>query len=165
MRNPSAHLRSTSALALAAFALAAPAPVLAQEKPPNPHGNVSSIDEYVEDIPTASGPVPSQRAKPQTTSAAEAPTETAPVPRTVAQSIKKAGGADSERLTEIVSTPDVRVLSADRTAATTTPAGRAGAVGDAVTSDDSELIVLGFALAGITLAAIGVAARRRARRQ
>ena len=164
MRNPSAHVRSTSALALVACALAAPAPALADDKPPNPHENVSSIDEYVEDIPTASGPVPSQRAKPKAETPASKP---APVPSKVAKSIEQTGGADSKRLTEIVSSPDVRILSADRTAAVASDrsVGRARAVGDAVTTDDSELIVLGFALAGITLAAFAAASYRRARRR
>jgi outer membrane biosynthesis protein TonB len=179
------------ALAVAGLAGGTAPGTRADDNPPNPHDGVSSIDQYIEDIPTAAGPQASGRstkpkpaakkeqpaAEPAVTpppaSAEPQPAEPQPAepkpvepkPRLtpVERRIVAQGGKDATELRKIT-TFDQYGAPSQRLAAprNVQQASVASAVGDAVTGDDRSLLVALIGLVAVTLVA-GVAAAFRAR--
>jgi pyruvate/2-oxoglutarate dehydrogenase complex dihydrolipoamide acyltransferase (E2) component len=156
----------------------------ADDNPPNPHEGVSSIDQYIEDIPTASGPQASGRStkpkkptkeQPAAVTPPPAPPPAGPQPPVppepepkpqltpVERKIVAQGGKDAIELRKIT-TADRYGAPSQRLAAprTVRQASVGSAVGDAVTGDDRSLLVALIGLVAVTLVA-GVAAAFRAR--
>jgi hypothetical protein len=126
---------------------------------------VSAVDQYVEAIPTSSGPAPtgSSRAAPR------------PLPPQVEAEVRATGGADAEELIEIATSPTYGAPSRPTLKPTLKDPDGVGDVGipddaqpsalDAVISpvaeaDEPRLLVLLALLAAMTVLAFGLAVRR-----
>lgn len=125
---------------------------------------VPAIDQYVEAIPTSSGPAPTGR------SGATA----RPLPQDVASEVRKRGGDDAEALIEVATSPAHGAPSGSRLKNPTRLGGVSERVHaqpsalDAVVSpiagaDEPRLLALLALLLGMTLVAFALATRRQRR--
>jgi hypothetical protein len=137
--------------------LTAAAPAAAAEAPVLPE-DFSAADQYVESVPTSSGPKPAKEGK-RPRSEAKGNTEPAPVPPAV--------NALDPALKEVATSPVLgapeRALPDRPAEAPTVPAATVSAVDDA---DDGRLLWLLLALVGVSGAIAGTAGYRyRARKR
>jgi hypothetical protein len=153
---------AVAVLALA-VALAAPSVAYAGDGDSSPLNDVSSVDQYTEDIPTASGPKPTGGAPGEN---AHVPNQ---LPADVANALDVQGGADAEALGRLATLPSV---GAPRKGLRAGPAVQralaenqsiGAAVGSAASGATPALYALVVLLVGIT-AGLLAAAVRRARR-
>ena len=156
--------RAGLAVAAVVLALGLAAPGVARAgNGDSPLDDVSSVDQYTEDIPTASGPKPT----------GGAPGENAHVPHRlpadVANALDVQGGADAEALRRLATLPAV---GAPRDGLRAGPAVRralaenqsiGAAVGSAASGATPALYALIVLLVGITAGLLTVAVRRARR--
>jgi hypothetical protein len=125
---------------------------------PNPHDEVSSVSQYIEDIPTAEGPVVAG-------GGSEPPPPPAPLQPVAGEALARAGGRDEPALKEIATNPSLgaptRALpkSSAVNEALDEPSA-ASAVASASTGGGTALIVALVLLALVTLGSAAVAVRR-----
>ena len=148
------------AIAAVLISLAATGPASAATPPGNPLQDVSAIDQYVEAIPTSSGPAATGggSAKPR------------PLPPDVASEIREQGGNDADALMEVATSPrygaptgsgdSIRPEDSSE-AAQTQPSPLEALVSPIAEADETRLLVLLALLGGMTLVAFARAAQRQ----
>jgi hypothetical protein len=127
---------------------------------PNPHDDVSSVSQYVEDIPTAEGPV-AAGGGPESSP----PPPPAPLEANVDEAVERSGGHDAPVLRDIATKP---ALGAPTRPLPKSPALRkapdtpsaASAVTSATSGGGSAVVVALVLMALVTVVAAGLALRR-----
>lgn len=151
----------TVSVATAGAALLIVTPVRAQDPPPDPG---SAVDQYVEQVPTASGPAAPGIAK----------KKRSPLPRAGAKALKKAPPKTAKALEEIATSSDYgapQITSrpkpkpttgkkSDAVTTTSVSATLRSSVGALGTASDSRLIGLLAVLLVTAAAAVAIAVRR-----
>jgi hypothetical protein len=148
-------------IAVGLFFFASAGASSAAEPPGNPVQDVSAVDQYVEALPTSSGPEPTGRGA----------TKRRPLPADVASQVREQGGDDAETLIEIATSPryaapsgpdampkDPRRLD-DQGGAV--PNALEAVVSPVAEADERRLLFLLGILGSMTLAAFVLAARQR----
>jgi hypothetical protein len=143
--------------ALTAAALVG-APAASAGDDPSPHGDVSSVAQYVEDIPTADGPIVAGGS-----GGAEPPPPPAALEPGVDETISRSGGTDAPKLRDIATKPALgapaRRLTGPRTEALGDPSA-ASAVASATTGGGTAVIAVLALIGLVTVAAAAVAVHR-----
>ena len=159
----------TATFAAGMVALAASSQALAADKPKPPGSGAAAVAQYVEQIPTSSGPRATGFGR----------REVRPLPRKVARKLVRQGGRDAPLLKEIATSSTygapTRKLKTSKTVKLPTPKevaepspAKTLSAGINVVTDgsDTRLIVLGIVLVLISLLAVASAAvRQRADRR
>jgi hypothetical protein len=117
----------------------------------------SSADQYVESVPTARGPK-----APTVERARDRDRDTRPLPPHVTEALEAQGGSESSQLTEVATSPALgapeRRLERSREQPPSVPGATVSALGD---GEGDSLVWLLVAIAFVTGALVGLAARRR----
>ena len=128
----------------------------------NPADDVSAVDQYVEAVPTSSGPAPTGRggAKPQ------------PLPATIASKVREIGGDDADTLMQVATSPAFGAPSGARVkpaqpqrseTAQAPPSALDAVVSPVAEANDSRLLFLLGLLAAMTAVAVTLALRSQRR--
>jgi hypothetical protein len=150
----------SSTLACAVLLLAGPVSASAAAPPGEPGTGSSAIDQYVEAIPTSSGPAPTGRAG-----------TSRPLPPAVVAQVREAGGDDAETLLRTATSPSYGAPGlypndfrpGDIARADTEPSPLDAVVSPLAGADAPRLVFLLALLGAMTVTAFAVAARRQRR--